>query len=72
MRAKEPDLYWRKSSASGTSGCVEVAQDCDVVYVRDSKDSSGTKLNFRTEDWGRFVAWLKSDFAALGKPQNRC
>ena len=38
---------WRKSSHSGSNGCVEVAQGDDQIAVRDSKDPSGPMLYLR-------------------------
>ena len=37
---------WRKSSASGANGCVEVAFVEGQVAVRDSKDRAGPVLVF--------------------------
>ena len=54
------ELGWRKSSFSGTSGCVEVAAADEVVWVRDSKDPTGPKLRFSAEEWRIFVLGVKS------------
>ncbi|MFD0884345.1 DUF397 domain-containing protein [Streptosporangium algeriense] len=52
---------WKKSSLSGNSGgnCVEVANLDAVVAVRDSKDPSGSVLNFTADQWSSFVGGIK-------------
>jgi hypothetical protein len=58
MKQLEEDcapLKWRKSSFSGSSGCVEVARSHDRVFVRDSKDSSGAVVEVTTHDWKIFL-----------------
>ncbi|WBB48272.1 DUF397 domain-containing protein [Verrucosispora sp. WMMA2044] len=51
---------WRKSTRSGTSECVEVADNLPgVVGVRDSKDATGPVLTFAPAAWRRFVAHAK-------------
>ena len=47
---------WRKSTFSGTNGCVEVAFVGDLVAVRDSKDRSGPVLTFSSTEWEAFLA----------------
>lgn len=48
---------WRKSSRSGNSECVEVADNLPgVVGVRDSKDPTGPVLTFTPRAWRAFVA----------------
>ncbi|GAB3854067.1 hypothetical protein GCM10029963_46450 [Micromonospora andamanensis] len=47
---------WRKSTRSGSSECVEVADNLSgVVGVRDSKDATGPVLTFAPTAWRRFV-----------------
>jgi hypothetical protein len=48
---------WRKSSRSGQSECVEVADNLPgLVGVRDSKDPSGPVLTFSPDTWRTFIA----------------
>lgn len=47
---------WKKSSASGTGNCVEVACSPDYVWVRDSKKSDGAILAFTRAEWTAFLA----------------
>jgi len=48
---------WRKSTRSGNSECVEVADNLPgVVGVRDSKDPTGPVLTFTPRAWRAFVA----------------
>lgn len=46
---------WRKSTRSGTNGCVEVAFVDGRVAVRDSKDRGGPVLLFTAHEWEAFV-----------------
>jgi len=49
-------FIWRKSSASADAGnCVEVACAGSSVLVRDSRDQSGTMLEFTPALWRSFV-----------------
>jgi len=52
---------WRKSSYSGNSGnCVEVATNLpDLVAIRDSKNSDGSRLLISAAVWQAFVQVLK-------------
>jgi hypothetical protein len=51
---------WRKSSRSGQSECVEVADNLPgLVGVRDSKDPSGPVLTFLPDTWRTFIARTK-------------
>ncbi|WP_432049617.1 DUF397 domain-containing protein [Verrucosispora sp. NA02020] len=51
---------WRKSSRSGTSECVEVADNLPgIVGVRDSKDATGPALVFTPTAWHAFIAKTK-------------
>ena len=56
---KDPLLAWRKSSASGASGCVEVAATADEILVRDSKNRSGAVLRFTSVEWLAFLAGVR-------------
>jgi hypothetical protein len=47
---------WRKSSYSGSNGCVEVGLGADGVAVRDSKDPTGPVLRFSAHEWEAFLA----------------
>jgi hypothetical protein len=47
---------WRKSSRSGTNGCVEVAFVDGQVALRDSKDRPGPVLLFTSHEWTAFLA----------------
>ncbi|GAA1934412.1 DUF397 domain-containing protein [Kitasatospora viridis] len=53
---------FRKSSYSGSQGeCVEVALNVPArTAVRDSKDSAGPLLVFRSDAWSAFVADVKA------------
>lgn len=50
---------WRKSTASGVSGCVEVRFAPDEVRVRDTKDKNGTVLTFTPDEWRAFVSGVQ-------------
>jgi Domain of unknown function (DUF397) len=55
---------WRKSTRSGTNGCVEVAFVGNRVAVRDSKDRGGPVLVFSSHEWETFIGGaLEGEFA---------
>jgi hypothetical protein len=51
---------WRKSSYSGTNGCVEVAVADDGIAVRDSKDPGGPVLRYDAHEWEAFLAGVRN------------
>lgn len=51
---------WRKSTRSGTNGCVEVAFVDSNVAVRDSKDRGGPVLVFTTHEWDAFIGGVRT------------
>jgi uncharacterized protein DUF397 len=50
---------WRRSTHCTDSACVEIADDGDLVLMRDSKDTSQPALGFERAAWARFIAELK-------------
>lgn len=50
---------WRKSTASGDAGCVEVAFLEQSVVMRHSRDPSGPSLTFSHSEWAAFVAGVR-------------
>jgi hypothetical protein len=56
---------WRKSTRSGTNGCVEVAFVEDKVAVRDSTDRSGPVLLFTAHEWEAFIGGARDGEFAL-------
>jgi len=52
-------MHWRKSRASGSGNCVEVAALGQTVYVRDSKSPRGPTLAFTTTEWAAFVTGVR-------------
>lgn len=54
-KPEESVPYWRKSSASSTADCIEVAYIEDVVLVRDSKDLAGPVISVSPESWATFL-----------------
>ena len=55
----QPDLAWRKSTASGGGGnegsCIEMAAVNDRAMVRDSKNREGLPLSFSRDAWTMFL-----------------
>ena len=52
---------WRKSTFSGTNGCVEVAFiEDDQVAVRDSKRRGGPVLVFTAHEWQAFLSGARA------------
>jgi hypothetical protein len=49
-------LSWRKSSASGTGDCVEVALSNESILVRDSKQRLPYILEFTFSEWRAFLS----------------
>lgn len=65
---EEPCFAWRKSTASNSGGCVEVAIAGGAVLVRDSANRGGPVLGFATVAWSAFLAKARS--TDLGSGQN--
>ncbi|HZD73428.1 MAG TPA: DUF397 domain-containing protein [Actinomycetota bacterium] len=53
------NAIWRKSSYSGSNGCVEVAFVGGNVAIRDSKNRQGPVLVFTPVEWDAFVAGVR-------------
>ena len=51
---------WRKSTRSGTNGCVEVAFVQGQVAVRDSKKRGGPVLVFTPQEWAAFLSGVRA------------
>lgn len=52
-------MQWRKSSySSAYNGCVEVAEACERIFVRDSKNPGRAVLAFSPAAWREFLASL--------------
>lgn len=55
---EEPGIAWRKSTASSTAGCVEVAVVGGSVLIRDSGNPGGVVLRLPSASWSAFLAWI--------------
>jgi hypothetical protein len=55
-----PAAVWRKSSASQSDDCVEVAFVGHSILVRDSKDPAGPFLTFTPAEWSAFLAGVEN------------
>jgi Domain of unknown function (DUF397) len=53
-------VTWRKSSASTTSNCVEVAIIRSGALVRDTKDRAGAVLSFTKDEWAAFLSGVRA------------
>jgi hypothetical protein len=53
-------LAWKKSTASGGGGCVEVARVGEMLLVRDSKNPSGSILSFSRVEWEAFLVGARA------------
>ena len=54
-------LNWRTSKASGGSGeCVEIACDDQSVLIRDSRNRSGSVLEFSPGQWSSFIRGIRA------------
>lgn len=52
---QQGSLSWKKSTASGSGGCVEIARAGEKTFVRDSKNPSGPALAFSGSEWKQFL-----------------
>jgi hypothetical protein len=64
VQLSEAPLAWRRSRACANAACVEVAEQPNAFFVRDSKNSSGSVLTFNRADWGSFIAGIRTDALA--------
>ena len=54
-------LRWRKSTASTSGNCVEVACDANSeIFIRDSKDPNGPVLSLSSSQWTEFLTCLRN------------
>ena len=53
---EEPCIAWRKSTASSTGNCVEVAVVGGSVLIRDSAMPDGVVLRLVPSAWSAFTA----------------
>jgi Domain of unknown function (DUF397) len=53
---EEPCIAWRKSTASDSGGCVEVAVVDGWVLIRDSANPYGIALKLLPVAWSAFIA----------------
>ena len=60
---------WRKSSRSGSNGCVEVAFLDGQIAVRSSRDRGGPVLLFSQGEWEALLAGVRhGEFDAPPRP----
>lgn len=58
-----PSKNWRKSSYSGgaNSNCLEVADQCGVILVRDTKQrGDGPVHRFSSAEWRTFLTGIRA------------
>ena len=61
MAKFDPDhIEWRRSTASTTSNCVEVAFVGQSVLVRHSRRPSDAVITFSRAEWKAFLAGVRS------------
>jgi len=56
---QQDELSWKKSTASLSSECVEVARAGETIFVRDSKNPSGPVLAFSGAEWEAFLIGVR-------------
>lgn len=64
----EPCIVWRKSTASNSGGCVEVAIVEGSVLIRDSANPDGGMLRLPPAAWSAFLARARSKDLGLRRP----
>jgi hypothetical protein len=52
---EEPSICWRKSTASNSGGCVEVAVVGGSLLVRDSKNPDRAVIRLPPAGWSSFL-----------------
>lgn len=57
---KDPCIVWRKSKASNSGGCVEVAVVDGSVLIRDSANPDGVMLRLPPAAWSAFLTRARS------------
>lgn len=62
----DPRIAWRKSTASDTGGCVEVAVVSRSVLVRDSANPGQIVLRLSLREWSVFLRRVRR-----GEPGSR-
>lgn len=58
--SERADLIWRKSTASVTGNCVEVAFTEAAVLIRNSRQPSGPFVSFTIPEWNAFLAGARN------------
>lgn len=58
-------IVWRKSAASNSNGCIEVAFVEGAVLIRDSKNTVGPVLSVSPVAWAVFLAHARSSGSDL-------
>jgi Domain of unknown function (DUF397) len=61
-------LAWRKSTASDSDGCVEIAVSNESVHVRNARDRGGPTLKFLHNEWAAFLAGVHNGEFELPPP----
>ena len=64
---EEPRIEWRKSTASNSGGCVEVAIVDGSVRIRDSANPNGAVLELPPVAWSLFLTRTRSTNPAPGQ-----
>jgi hypothetical protein len=59
--SEQTHIIWRKSRASGSGNCVEVAFADESVLVRSSRHSLGPVLCFSRQEWVAFLEGVSSE-----------
>jgi hypothetical protein len=67
VNLEEPHIEWRKSTASNSGGCVEVAIVDGSVRIRDSANPNGAVLELPPVAWSFFLTRARSTNPAPGQ-----
>ena len=63
-------IIWRKSTASDSGSCVEVAVFDGGVRVRNSRDPLGSVLSFSPQTWAAFLEGVGNGELTFDKASN--
>jgi len=72
VQSQKSEAAWKKATASGGGGCVEVASlGNGIVGMRDSKDRGGPILTYTTHEFSAFVMGVRQgEFDDLMAPED--
>jgi hypothetical protein len=60
------ESIWRRARRCDSGACVEIGNLGELIVIRSSTDSGGTRISLSHDGWREFVAGVKDgDFDSL-------